>query len=243
MKTEAPYREIYNDIAEAIEKERLRPGEKLSGERAMARSYDTTRATVQYALKALEKDGYVCRVQGKGTFVAHAYHGKLDLGMLSDNVNGGMTSMVTSTGGIASSKVLTRGVIKARFFAHRLELEEDAPVYVLHRVRLIDGEPVALEYTYVPAELFGDIDEINFAHTSLYDYMDTKGMMPKNFNERVQIIEVNERERSHLELKENDPVYYCEVTSYDSNGRVVEYTEAFARCDKFEMNFETGNMR
>jgi DNA-binding FadR family transcriptional regulator len=61
---------IRSDIAEKIESGVLVAGHQLPTERELAMSYDTSRAVIRRGLDALEKDGWITRNVGRGTFVA-----------------------------------------------------------------------------------------------------------------------------------------------------------------------------
>lgn len=229
--------QLQKRIIKQIESGDLLPGEKLYSERTMAEMYGVSRMTAQYALNALVRKGYLYRVQGSGTFVRQNLVDKMDLSYLSDAGNGGISAIMKSYGIKMSGKVLTKGIVSARYFSYKLDLDMDEDVYVLHRIRYGNDEPIAVEYTYLPARIFADIDRFDFSRVSLYDYMDSKGRMPKTFSQRLQIVEASEREKAYLELHEDDPVYYLEFIGYDEKGTVVEYTESYARCDKFEFKF------
>lgn len=56
-------------IVDEISSGRLKPGEALPTERWWAERHDLARSTVRQAMAALERDGLIRRVQGKGTFV------------------------------------------------------------------------------------------------------------------------------------------------------------------------------
>ena len=68
------------------------------------------------------------------------------------------------------------------------------------------------------------MDDIDFEKVSLYDYMDSISHMPRNFMQKLQIIEVTEKERSYLELDKKEPVYYSELIGFDEEGMIVVYT-------------------
>lgn len=214
------------------------PGEKLYSERAMASKFGVSRMTVQYAFNELVKKGYLYRLRGSGTYVQKNIVEKMNLNYLSERGNGGITAIVKNHGAKISSKVLTKGIVTGTCFSYKLGLEREAPVYVLHRIRYGNDEPIAVEYTYVPAELFPEMDDIDFEQVSLYDYMDSEMRMPKNFIQKLQLIEASEKERGYLELEKKEPVYYFEFVGYDESGTIVEYTESYNRCDKFEYTFD-----
>ncbi len=225
-------------IIKMIEDGEYLPGEKLYSERTMASKFGVSRMTVQYAFNALVKKGYLYRIAGSGTFVRKNVVDKMDLNYLSDRGNAGITATAKNHGAKISNKVLTKGIVSGNFFSYKLGLQQNAPVYVLHRIRYGNDEPIAVEYTYVPAALFPEMDTIDFEKVSLYDYMDSKQRMPRKFIQQLRIIEATEKERTYLELEKKEPVYYFEFIGYDEQGTIVEYTESYNRCDKFEYKFD-----
>lgn len=229
---------LENIIIKAIEAGELLPGEKLYSERALAEKYGVSRMTVQYAMRSLVNKGYLHRERGSGTYVKQHEIDKMDLSYLSEVGNCSISAIMKNYGVKLSSKVLAKGKVKSRFISHKLELEESGEIYALHRIRYGNDEPIAVEYTYVPADIFEDIGEMDFSRVSLYDYMNSKGHMPVKFSQKLQILDVGEREQAYLKLSEKEPVYYLEFIGSDSLGKMVEYTESYVRCDKFIFKFE-----
>ena len=64
------YRQIEEQLASAIEKGSLRPGEKLPPERNLAAQLGISRMTVRQAFDGLARRALVDRGVGRGTFVA-----------------------------------------------------------------------------------------------------------------------------------------------------------------------------
>ena len=64
------YHQIADIIAEEIKNEKLMENDKIKSEREYCEKYNVSRATVREALKYLEQNNYVYRIQGKGTFVS-----------------------------------------------------------------------------------------------------------------------------------------------------------------------------
>lgn len=63
------YKALYKYIADQIDSRDITSGEKLPSESVLCKEFDISRQTVRNALAALERDGYVTSVKGKGTFV------------------------------------------------------------------------------------------------------------------------------------------------------------------------------
>ena len=95
--------EVRRALAEQIGSGRLRPGQRLGAERALAAEFGVSRATLRQALAVLEEGGVVRRVPGRGggTFVAK---GKIERD-LSRIV--GVPALLRSQGVVAGTRVLS----------------------------------------------------------------------------------------------------------------------------------------
>ena len=166
------------------------------------------------------------------------------LGVLNESKNASFTSLVRNFGIEISNKCLGTGIIKNRkYFADKLGLSEEDEIYGIHRIRLGNKEPLAIEFTYVPIHFFSDIDNYNFEHISLYDYMKSKNHLPVKFNETMMMVEAGEKLQKHLHLPSaTSIVNYIEFIGYDENGNLVEYTESYSRPDKLEVRFVTNDI-
>lgn len=72
MKKMPLYRQIQEDIKQQIAFGSLKPGDRLPSEMDYARKYFVSQITSKNALNGLVDEGYLVRIQGKGTFVANA---------------------------------------------------------------------------------------------------------------------------------------------------------------------------
>lgn len=71
MKKIPLYKQIQEDIKQQIAFGSLRPGDRLPSETDYARKYFVSQITAKNALNGLVDEGYVVRMQGKGTFVSN----------------------------------------------------------------------------------------------------------------------------------------------------------------------------
>jgi GntR family transcriptional regulator len=63
------YRQIMNQVTDAIAGGRLRPGERLASQRQLAEELVISPLTVKKAYDELEREGLIATRRGKGTFV------------------------------------------------------------------------------------------------------------------------------------------------------------------------------
>ena len=64
------YEQICRQIKGAVASGKLKPGEALPSIRALARDLRISVITTKRAYEELERDGFICTVAGKGSFVA-----------------------------------------------------------------------------------------------------------------------------------------------------------------------------
>ena len=63
------YVQIYDIIYQLIQEEKLKEGDTLPGENILAEFWNVSRSTVRMAVRKLEEDGYIYKMQGKKTMI------------------------------------------------------------------------------------------------------------------------------------------------------------------------------
>ena len=156
------YHQIAQTLRERIAADGRGPGQRLDTQRGLAREFGVTLMTVRQALDLLERDGLIARRHGLGTFVARpaidydilhlrAFAG--DLSALGEDV---ATRFLRSYTEPAEAPV-----------AEALGVAVEAPVFVLERLRLVDGAPVSFQASYLPAALGTEVAKADLAVTPL----------------------------------------------------------------------------
>ena len=138
-------------ILDDIRNGRLRPGQKLQPERDLASHLGVSRSTLRAALTALEHEGAVKRLPGRGggTFVSA---GKVERD-LSRIV--GVPSLLRDQGFTAGTQLLSAALVAADTeTATALDLAPGEFVFDIVRIRLADSQPISLEHARLPAQMF-----------------------------------------------------------------------------------------
>jgi len=224
---------IYYQLAESIQKQidngELKPGASLPSEREYAEKYNISRMTARQALNQLVNNGYLYRVQGKGTFVAEKKMEKPLIGITS------FTEDMMARGLKPSSELLHFEIIPAPTqIAKPLQINEYAPVYEITRIRLADEVPMAIETNYISANLVKGLTEKIVNH-SIYAYMEEQ--LELTIEQATQTIEssiAEPVEAEHLQIHSGAPVMRIERIAFLQDGTPAEYVKSTYRADRYK---------
>ncbi|GAA0747223.1 GntR family transcriptional regulator [Clostridium oceanicum] len=214
----------------------MEKGDKLLSEREICDKYDVSRSTVRQAISELERDGYIYKMHGKGTFVA-------DKEVHQDLVQFySFTDEMKKLGKTPTSKILDFHIIKATSsLSKKMEIMEGEPLYQLKRLRLADKVPMMLETTYIPYNRFKGVSEEKLERKPLYEILreeyDLKIDMAEEF---FRPILTNYDESEILRIKEGSPSLKIARYTYEKN-KIIEYTISIARGDKFKYRVKLDN--
>jgi GntR family transcriptional regulator len=211
--------QIETALESAIDRGRLSPGDRLPAERDLAERYGVSRMTLRQALGALEQRGRLVRSKGRygGTFVAEPKVELTGTAALSDQLR--------ELGLAAGARVLSA-------------VERDG-VYAIERVRLANGEPVALERGAYSVDAFpGLLDHP--LDGSLYELIRTHyEEVPVRAVERLEPGLAEPEEAEALGIEPGDPVMLVERTAYSAAGRAVEHSRDVFRGDRTTIVWES----
>lgn len=165
------------DYLRSLVTHELEVGDVIPSERLLCERFGVSRMTVRQAVDALVVEGLLEREQGRGTFVAPS---KVDLEVRLVSYGEEMRRR----GMEPSSLILAaEEVAAAPDVADALDLAPGEQVFYLHRVRLADGEPMAIEQSWVPLHLVpglfdGDVPD------SIYGELRSRGLAPSGAKTR-----------------------------------------------------------
>jgi len=229
--------QIEERLAEAIAGGDLRPGDRLPPERELAERLGVSRMTLRHALDALGRRGLVVRARGRlgGTFVAEPKIER-DLTTLA-----GLTQELKRQGHRAGARVLSARTGPAgRRTAEALAIEPGERVSEIVRLRLSDGQPLALERSLFPAERFPDLLQHEL-DGSLYELLERAyGEPPVRAVERLEPVVADAEEGAVLGVKAGAPLLLVERVAYSTAGVPLEYARDLFRGDRTRVLVESG---
>lgn len=227
------YYQLMDLIVEKIENGILQEHDKLPSERELCEIYDVSRTTVRQTMQELEKEGYIYKKHGKGSFVSpHVYNQSL-VKFYS------FTEEMKKYGKSPSSKVVSLLVMECgNKMSKILNIDIEEEVYQITRLRLADGEPMLFETSYIPVHLFPYLTKAQLEQTPMYEIFRKKyNVQITKAVENFRAVATNDKEAQWLQIQAGEPSLLLERITYAKEG-VIEYTKTIARGDKFTYTVE-----
>ncbi|WP_058235828.1 GntR family transcriptional regulator [Devriesea agamarum] len=205
----------------------LMPGDAIPSERSLCERFEVSRMTVRQAVDAMVNEGLLVRVQGKGTFVAQP---RIDLQPRIQS----FSQEMRSRGMIPSSKVLTATQELASVkVAASLGLEVGAPVYLVRRIRLADGIPVADETTWLPAELLPGLIATAVPF-SLHEELEERGYAPTWGEDVIEAVVLDDDGAEVLSVECGSPALKISRRTFAESVPVL-FSVSYYRGDKYTL--------
>lgn len=229
------FKQIAVQFRQQIEKGELRFGDVIPGERELAESLNISRMTLRAAIDELVDEGLLVRQRGRGTVVSQVRINKQAqvVGFMS------FSEEMRSRGLEPSSSMLAfKSEIADAAVAAQLDLPLGAQVILLKRVRLANGEPMALERCYLPYERFSRLLKFDLSTHSLYDILEKEfDTRPTLCEETVEAVALDAPEARALSVKRGEPALLVTRVTRDARGALIEAEQTLYRADRYRMVF------
>ena len=111
-----------------------------------------------------------------------------------------------------------------------LGLSSDDSVARIVRLRLADGEPMAIERASLPTDILPNPLAVE---TSLYEVLERDGFRPVRALQSISAINIPQKDAELLAVPVGDAGLRIERTSYLETGRVAEFTQSLYRGDAY----------
>jgi GntR family transcriptional regulator len=225
MTKQSETRDLVLDLIEQLE-----VGEAIPSERQLSADLGVSRLTLRAALDDLAREGYVVRRRGAGTFVGEPKIAQ-ELTMTS------FTDDMRRRGLRPSSRTLELRISPAGARLGRLlHVSPSEPVVIASRLRLADGESMAIETvhvreTHIPGLTAGDLEEKSF-----YELLrDRYGIVVVGGTQTIEPTVTDEDESAALGVPLHSPAFRFERITHSDTGEIVEFVESIYRGDRYRL--------
>lgn len=229
---------LYYQLAEKLKiliDTTLAPGELVPSENELVERYNVSRNTVRKAIDELSKQGWVLRVQGKGTYVA------------SERMRYGLHKLISFTedmhrrGLQPRTKLLSfRTLAPLPKIQHELKILPGEEVYEIHRLRLADDEPMALNTTYIPCSLLPKLTAETVRSVSLFRTVENTLTARVGYAKRiVKPVNADPYLAELLSVPPNSPLMLIEGPTFLDNDQPFEYVSTYYRGDRYTFSIHS----
>jgi GntR family transcriptional regulator len=209
--------------------EQLGVGTAIPSERQLSADLGVSRLTLRAALDDLAREGYLSRRRGSGTYVQQPkISQELTMTSFSEDMRRrGMTpgsrtlSMETQLAGARLGRVLN--------------LSPSEEIRVIKRLRLADGETMAIETLHLPQRLVPGLEAKDLSGSFYELYRDRYGIVIASGTQAIEPTVTNEEESKALGVPLQSPAFLFERTSRDQDGRTVEFVQSVYRGDRYRI--------
>lgn len=220
---------IYEDIAGRIRSGDIEAGSLLQSELDLSERYQTSRETIRKALKMLYEEGYIQKIQGKGSIV-------LDIRKIDFPVSGlvSFKELAQKMGHRAQTVVkLFEEQVVDQTLSQKTSFGLNELLWQINRVRKVDGEHVILDKDYISQRLISGLNR-EICQDSIYEYVEQKlGLSISYAKKEILVEEPTAEDRQLLDLEGFHNVVVVRSQVYLEDTSQFQYTESRHRPDKF----------
>jgi GntR family histidine utilization transcriptional repressor len=193
------YERIKTTIARRIQLDEWPTDFQVPNEEALAREFDASRLTVRRALRELQAEGLVVRIQGRGTFVVGPTMQCAIFGVRD------VSEEVEESGGIHTSEVVTlRALATDDPLARLLNAGPDTVVVHSRLVHKEDGTPIQLEDRFVNADEAPAYLDQDFSRITTHAWL-TRETEVTSVDTTIRAVRPDAVSRHFLKIDETQP--------------------------------------
>jgi GntR family transcriptional regulator, trehalose operon transcriptional repressor len=219
---------IYEELVNKIENKVWSAYKMLPSENELADEYNTSRETVRKALTLLSQNGYIQKIQGKGSMI-------LDVNKFSLPVSGIVSFKELATDQKLDSKTLvdTIGYVDANHVVYDHLGTKNYSIWNTTRVRQISGEKIILDKDYFSEEYVPLLSE-DICKDSIYEYIEKELGLSIGFAQKeITVEEPTSEDKRLLDLAGYSSIVVITSLVYLVDASLFQFTESRHRPDKF----------
>ena len=228
------YFQLQKKIKKQIEEGRWAPGESIPTERELSKTHGLSSGTIKKALLNLVNEGYLYRIQGKGTFVAGTTLRRRSLRYyrLQKNFRDEEASLKVEL-------LNVKKIAGTPEYNKNLQISKDQGLYELKRLFLFKGKPVLYSISYLPQKLFPDLENFkdDFSkEITLYQLLEKEyGITTVSNKKLLSTAEVDSKTAALMKIPEGKHLLFIEMMSFTYKNKPYEYRETFCLTDEHKL--------
>lgn len=225
------YLKVQQKLLQDIEEGCWEPDSLIPTEKILAEQHKVSIGTIKKAILNLINEGWLYRIQGKGTFVAGTTLRRENLKYYR-----------FLPGFFGEESELKIGLLSLKRTRGKKEINEalnigaKSDLYELRRYLGAAEKPLIYVVSYLPVKLFPGMDEFpasKFEKTTLYDIVEQQYGMPTIYNQELMCVAKADSETARvLDIPVGEPLLQMEMLSFTYKEMAYEYRYSYCRTDK-----------
>ena len=217
-------------ILQWIDTGELKPNDKLPSERVLSENYHISRVTVRFALSELVQAGAITKRHGKGYFVAppRKIEYRLDslMGFIEEFA---IKKMKCEISCLRKEFIDPPEEVRAAF-----GMQSNDRVFLLSRLIIVEDEPLAIDYSYFPANVARLLDGMSMDNSILYRIFEKNNYKLTTADQWISAEKPTVEESRLLGKKPGSPVLViCRKTRVEGDA-VLDYSRTIYRADRYQ---------
>ncbi|WP_257350707.1 GntR family transcriptional regulator [Pseudalkalibacillus decolorationis] len=228
------YKIIYDDVVDKILSKTYESGDKLPSESELERLHGASRTPVRQALMQLEADGFIFRLQGKGSFVSNQRPTDMWTKMT------GFMSHYKDKWEKISSRTIQINSVQNDYFADLLNVHPHENLTYLRRIRYFSDTPILYLEHFISPKIPTDIFNSDINFLSLNEILLSKlNVKLIESNEEIEAVQAPEDVANALHISAFSPVLKITRISKDENKQPIDINVYYVNTDKwkYRVNF------
>lgn len=223
------YFQISREIISLIQQGKLPPGVPVPSENEIIEKYTVSNTTARKALHELEKEGWVIRRKGKGTYV------KDFRVLLAINRIFGFTKNMLEAGRKPSTRLLgfhlrdgdRSQTVNGRTYTLK------GPYCEIERLRCADGIPMMKERRFISLQLCPSIQRRNLEQSLYTIFEKDYGIYLTSIQQMLSAVVLQGEWLKVFQLSRPEPAFRVEGASFCARDIIVEMEDSVYRGDMF----------
>jgi len=234
------YRQVAEQLAKEIAEGTLPPEARIASERELAERFGISRMTARAAINILVRRGLLTRRSGARAYVARP---KIRFDLSSPE---GLYRQLEHAGFQPGAQVISAEKMPCEALEPKIcqALALDQPtaeVYRIVRLRTADEEPIALEDSYFPVQLFPDLLDFNLTE-SIYGILKKYfGVAPAKSVQELEISLLDAEWARIMGVPVDLPTLEIRRVAFTAQGTPFEYAHDIYRGDRILFTARTAS--
>lgn len=222
------YHQISGILRDKVANGEFVAGERLPSEDQLQTMFGVSRATVRQALQALEHEGLIIRLPGKGSFVAASNNAVAEVKMTC------LLEDLIALGIPGRTVISDVGVVSAgRAIAEAMMLKRGDRVFTFQRLVMVDGAPFVSHRVYLPVSTQGLLNEKDLADPHLLKTLAQKcDLHAETAEHAIEAVLADAHQADLLDVDPGTALLSVTRTAFDRNGTPIEYGNTLYRSDR-----------